>query len=126
IAIICNLCKKEYSPKTSTQSLMDHISKEYKYNILIKQQTQLYFVKNPYGKFNAIRVKDCINATIDFVVESQMLFSIVGSSWFKKLYNVLDQRYVLPSHQYLQKQIINRFADYCFLVVDELKNILTK
>ena len=50
----------------------------------------LYFVKNPYGKFDAIRVKDCTNATIDFVVGSQMLFSIIESSWFKKLYNVLD------------------------------------
>jgi hypothetical protein len=70
--------------------LMDYIFKEYKCNISIKQQTWLYFIKNPYGKFDAIRVKDCTNATIDFVVGSQMPFSIVESSWFKKLYNVLD------------------------------------
>ena len=80
VAIICNLCKKEYSPKISTRPLMDHISKEHKCNISIKQQTRLHFVKNPYGKFDIIRVKDCINATIDFVVRSQMLFSIVESS----------------------------------------------
>ena len=89
VAIICNLCKKEYSSKTLMRLLMDHISKEHKRNISIKQQTQLHFVKNPYGKFDAIRVKDCTNATIDFVVGSQMPFSIVESSWFKKLCNVL-------------------------------------
>ena len=55
-----------------------------------------------------------------------MPFSIVESSWFKKLCNVLDQRYVLPSRQYLQKQIINRFTDHRSLVADELKNLLTK
>ena len=38
VAIICNLCKKEYGPKTSTQPLMDHINKEHKCNISIKQQ----------------------------------------------------------------------------------------
>ena len=83
---------------------MDHISKEHKCNISIKQQTRLHFVKNPYGKFNAIRVKDCTNATIDFVVGSQMPFSIVESSWFKKLCNILDQRFILPSRQYLQNK----------------------
>src|SRR3954470_13389398 len=72
VAIICNLCKKEYSSKTSTRPLMDHISKEHKHNISIKQQTRLHFVKNPYGKFDAIRVKDCTSVTIDFVVGSQM------------------------------------------------------
>ena len=39
VAIICNLCKKEYSPKTSMRPLMDYIFKEYKCNISIKQQT---------------------------------------------------------------------------------------
>src|SRR6266540_3164961 len=38
VAIIYNLCKKEYGPKTSIQPLMDHINKEYKRNISIKQQ----------------------------------------------------------------------------------------
>ena len=36
VAIICNLCKKEYRPKISTQPLIDHINKEYKRNISIK------------------------------------------------------------------------------------------
>ncbi len=36
VAIICNLCKKEYGPKTSTRPLMDHINKEHKHNISIK------------------------------------------------------------------------------------------
>ncbi len=36
VTIICNLCKKEYGPKISTQSLMDYINKEHKRNISIK------------------------------------------------------------------------------------------
>ena len=55
-----------------------------------------------------------------------MPFSIVESSWFKKLCNILDQRYVLPLRQYLQKQIINRFTDHRSLVADELKILSTK
>ncbi len=91
IAIICNLCKKEYGSKTSTQSFIDHINKEYKHNISIKQQTWLSFIQKPYGKVDTIKVKDCLDATIDFIVRSQMPFSIVNSFWFKKLCNVLDQ-----------------------------------
>src|SRR6266540_4139312 len=102
VAIICNLCKKEYELKISTRSFMDHINKEHKYNISIKQQIQLSFIQKPYGKVDTIRVKDCLDTTIDFIVRSQMPFSIVDSFWFKKLCSVLDQRYVLPLCQYLQ------------------------
>ena len=71
-------------------------------------------------------MKDCLDATIDFIVRSQMPFSIVDSSWFKKLCSVLDQRYVLPSRQYLQQQILNRFANHRSLVADELGRLSTK
>ncbi len=90
VAIICNLCKKEYGSKISTRLLMDHINKEHKHNISIKQQTQLSFIQKPYGKVDTVRVKDCLDATIDFIVRFQMSFSIVNSSWFKKLCSVLD------------------------------------
>src|SRR6266542_6088700 len=126
VAIICNLCKKEYGPKISTRPLMDHINKEHKRNISIKQQTRLSFIQKPYGKVDIVRVKDCLDATIDFIVGSQMPFSIVDSSWFKKLCSVLDQRYVLPSRQYLQQQILNRFANHHSLVADELERLSTK
>ncbi len=36
IAIICNLYKKEYKPKTSIWPLMNYINKEHKRNISIK------------------------------------------------------------------------------------------
>ena len=55
-----------------------------------------------------------------------MPFSIVDSSWFKKLCSILDQRYVLPSRQYLQQQILNRFANHHSLVADELGRLSTK
>src|SRR6266542_6575029 len=55
-----------------------------------------------------------------------MPFSIVDSSWFKKLCSVLDQRYVLPLHQYLQQQILNRFANHHSLVADKLERLSTK
>src|SRR6266542_2331303 len=80
VTIICNLCKKGYGLKTSTRPLMDYINKEHKHNISIKQQTRLSFIQKLYGKVNTVRVKDCLDATIDFVVRSQMLFSIVDSS----------------------------------------------
>src|SRR6266542_4429968 len=80
VAIIYNLYKKEYRSKTSTRPLMDHINKEHKRNISIKQQTRLSFIQKLYGKVDTVRVKDCLDATIDFVVRSQMLFSIVDSS----------------------------------------------
>ncbi len=80
IAIICNLYKKEYGLKTLTQPLIDHINKEHKRNISIKQQTQLNFIQKLYGKVDIVRVKDCLDVTIDFVVRSQMPFSIVDSS----------------------------------------------
>ena len=102
VAIIYNLYKKEYGPKISTQPLMDHINKEHKCNISIKQQTWLSFIQKLYDKVNTVRVKDCLDVTINFVVKFQMLFSIVDSFWFKKLCSVLDQRYVLPLCQYLQ------------------------
>src|SRR6266498_1425745 len=95
VAIIYNLCKKEYRPKILTRPLINHINKEHKYNISIKQQIQLSFIQKLYGKVDIIRVKDCLDTTIDFIVGSQMPFSIVNSSWFKKLCSVLDQRYVL-------------------------------
>ena len=76
--------------KISTRLLMDHINKEHKHNISIKQQTQLSFIQKPYGKVDTVRVKDCLDATIDFIVRFQMSFSIVNSSWFKKLCSVLD------------------------------------
>src|SRR6266511_3684153 len=91
VAIICNLCKKEYGPKTSTRPFMDYINKEHKRNISIKQQTQLSFIQKPYDKVDTVRIKNCLDATIDFIVGSQMSFSIVNSSWFKKLCSVLDQ-----------------------------------
>ncbi len=50
----------------------------------------------------------------------------MNNFWFKKLYSVLDQRYVLLLHQYLQQQIFNRFANYHSLVADELERLLTK
>ncbi len=71
-------------------------------------------------------MKDCLDATIDFIVRSQMPFSIVDSSWFKKLCSILDQRYILPLCQYLQQQILNRFANHHSLVVDELGRLSTK
>ena len=37
IAIVCNLCKKEYEPKTSTRPLKDYLIKEHKCNFNIKQ-----------------------------------------------------------------------------------------
>src|SRR6266498_3783675 len=80
VAIICNLYKKEYGPKTSTRLLIDHINKEHKRNISIKQQTWLSFIQKLYDKVNTVRVKDCLDTTIDFVVGSQMSFSIVDSS----------------------------------------------
>ncbi len=80
IAIICNLCKKEYGLKTSTRPLMDHINKEHKRNISIKQQTQLSFIQKLYSKVDIVRVKDCLDVTIDFIVRSQMPFSIMNSS----------------------------------------------
>ncbi len=101
VVIICNLYKKKYGPKISTRLLMNYINKEHKYNIFIKQQIWLSFIQKLYGKVNTVRVKDCLDVTIDFIVRSQMPFSIVNSSWFKKLCSVLDQRYVLPSRQYL-------------------------
>ncbi len=52
---------------------------------------QFYSKTTVYGKINTVRVKDCLNATIDFVIRSQILFSIVNNFWFKKLYSVLDQ-----------------------------------
>src|SRR6266498_1533435 len=55
-----------------------------------------------------------------------MPFSIVDSSWFKKLCSVLDQQYVLPSRQYLQQQILNRFANHRSLVADEFERLSTK
>ncbi len=80
VAIICNLCKKEYGLKTSIWSLIDHINKEHKYNISIKQQIQLSFIQKLYGKVDTVRVKDCLDVIINFVVGSQMPFSIVDSS----------------------------------------------
>ena len=71
-------------------------------------------------------MKECLSATIDFIVGSQMPFSIVDSSWFKKLCNILDQRYVLPSHQYLQQQVLNKFANHRSLVANKLETLLTK
>ncbi len=47
------------------------------------------------------RIKDCIEATIDFVIRFQMTFSIVNNPWFKKLCNVLNQHFVSPLRQYL-------------------------
>ncbi len=70
IIIIYNLCKKEYGLKTSTRLLMDHINKKYKHNISIKQQTQLSFIQKLYSKVDIVRVKDCLDATIDFIIES--------------------------------------------------------
>src|SRR6266511_4700623 len=55
-----------------------------------------------------------------------MPFSIVDSSWFKKLCSVLDQRYVLPSRQYLQQQILNRFTNHHSLVANKLGRLSTK
>ncbi len=79
VAIICNLCKKEYEPKTSTWLLMDHINKEHKHNISIKQQIQLSFIQKSYGKVDIVRVKDCLDIIINFIVRSQMPFFIVDS-----------------------------------------------
>jgi len=36
IAIICNLYKKKYEPKTFIRLLIDYINKEYKHNISVK------------------------------------------------------------------------------------------
>jgi len=47
---------------------MDHINKKYKYNIFVKQQTQLSSIQKLYNKMNTRRVKDYIKVTIDFIV----------------------------------------------------------
>ena len=70
VAIICNLCKKEYGPKTSTRPLMDHINKEYKHNISIKQQIWLSFIQKLYGKVDTVRMKNCLDAIINFIIRS--------------------------------------------------------
>ncbi len=46
VAIICNLCKKEYVSKTSTRPLMDHINKENKRNISISSKHDSVLSKN--------------------------------------------------------------------------------
>jgi len=88
--------------------------------------TLLSSIPQNAGKVDRVTVRDRLDVTIVFVIGSQMQFSIVDSSWFKKLCSVLDQRYVLPSHQYLQQQILNRFANHRSLVVDELGRLSTK
>ncbi len=54
VAIICNLCKKEYGSKTSTRPLIDYINKEHKHNISIKQQIRLSFIQKLYGKVDIL------------------------------------------------------------------------
>ncbi len=68
IAIIYNFYKKEYRLKIFIRLLMDHINKKYKYNIFVKQQTQLSSIQKLYNKMNTRRVKDYIKVTIDFIV----------------------------------------------------------
>ncbi len=51
-----------------------------------------------------------------------MPFSIIDSSWFKKLCSILDQRYVLLSCQYF----LNKFINHYSLVADEFERLLTK
>ncbi len=69
IVIIYNLCKKEYGSKILIWSLIDYINKEHKHNISIKQQTWFSFIQKSYDKVNTIKVKDCLDVTINFVVK---------------------------------------------------------
>ncbi len=77
---------------------MNYINKEHKCNISIKQQIWFSFIQKSYDKVDIIRMKDCLDTIINFVIRSQMPYFIVNSFWFKKLCNILNQRYVLPSY----------------------------
>ena len=126
IAIVCRLCKKEYGIKTSTSPLMSHLIKEHKRNVSIKQQSKLNFNKKPYSKDDAIRIKDCNDALLNFIIGYQLPFAIVNNKWLDEFCKTLDLRYRLPSRQYVQKQIINNFENRRMLVANELEKLKSK
>ncbi|CAG8525114.1 10244_t:CDS:2 [Diversispora eburnea] len=99
----------EYGTKTSTSLLKEHLIKEYKYNVTIKQQTKLNFIKKLYSKDDVIRVKDYNDALLNLVIRYQLPFIIVNNKWFDEFCKTMDLRFTLPSQQYLQKQILDNF-----------------
>ncbi|CAG8632836.1 1815_t:CDS:1 [Diversispora eburnea] len=96
IAIVCNLCKKEYETKTSTSPLKEHLIKEHKHNVIIKQQTKLNFIKKPYDKDDVIRIKDYNDALLNLVIGYQLPFAIVNNKWFDEFCKTMDLRFTLP------------------------------
>ncbi|CAH1766760.1 9075_t:CDS:2, partial [Entrophospora sp. SA101] len=50
----------------------------------------------------------------------------VGNFWFKKLCNIFDSRYILPTCQSLQNQIYQRFENHRNLIAKELSELTVK
>ena len=55
-----------------------------------------------------------------------MPFSVVGNFWFKKLCNIFDSWYILPTRQSLQNQIYQIFENHHNLIAKELSELTVK
>src|SRR6185369_12082256 len=121
IEIVCSLCEKKYAKKTSTRPLMDHLTKEHSNILSTTNQLQ-----KPYNNNDSKRIKECTDAVINFIVGFQMPFSVVGNFWFRKLCNIFDSRYILPTRQSLQNQIHQRFENHRNLIAKELSELTVK
>ncbi|CAG8634471.1 19691_t:CDS:1, partial [Racocetra fulgida] len=100
----CDYCPQEYSIKTSTGVLTDHLNKQHKYNITLNQKHKS-LAKKPYGNEDTQRIKECTTSILNFIISNQALFKIVKSTCFCKMINILDLRYISPTCTYLKEKI---------------------
>nr|CAG8521614.1 14347_t:CDS:2 [Entrophospora candida] len=100
---------------------MDHLTKEHSNILSTTNQLQ-----KPYKENDNKRIKECTDAVINFIVGFQMPFSVVGNFWFKKLCNIFDSWYILPTHQSLQNQIYQIFENHHNLIAKELSELTVK